>query len=267
MNTIELPKQKSNVESYNPRLLIIGGRPKSGKSSFAACLDNNLIIDLEDGYRALSVLKIKAHTTRDLMLIQKELARSLADTGKNIYRFITIDNATRLEEMSVPYAAYLYRQTPMGAQWGYKRGTDGRLLTEGGKYVLDENADVRTLPNGAGWLYMRKAIKAMIAWFIPFSETMILICHIKDRMIQRDAKEVSEMCIDLGGKTADILCGQADAVGLIYREGHKTWLTFEGGNNVILEARPRHLRGKKFLIAESKEGEEELAFNSKGIFI
>lgn len=264
---IILPKEKSNVESYNPRLLIIGGRPKSGKSSFAASLDNNLIIDLEDGYRALSVMKIKVNKVNELMQIHNELAKSLADTEKNIYRFITIDNATRLEEMSVPYAAYLYRQTPMGAQWGLKKGKDGRLLTDGGKYVFDDSADVRTLPNGSGWLYMRKAIKTMISWFLPFCETLILICHVKDRVIQRNAEEVSEMCIDLAGKTADILCGQADAVGLIYREGHKTWLTFEGGNNVILEARPRHLRGKKFLIAESKEGEDELVFNPIGILI
>ena len=48
---IELPTERSKVESYNPKLLIIGGRPKAGKSSFIAAIDDNLIIDLEDGYR------------------------------------------------------------------------------------------------------------------------------------------------------------------------------------------------------------------------
>lgn len=259
---MELPKEKSKIESYNPRLLVIGGRPKSGKSSFAAALEDNLILDLEDGYRALSVMKIKIHKVNDLVQVQKALAVS-----DHNYRFITIDNATILEELSVPYAAYLYRKTPMGAQWGYKRGNDGRLLTQNGKYVIDDTADVRTLPNGTGWLYMRKAIKTIISWFLPFCETLILICHVKEKTIQRDAQELSEMSIDLSGKTADIICGQADAVGLIYREGRKTWLSFEGGNNIILEARPRHLRGKKFLIAESKEGDEELHFIVDMLFL
>ena len=49
---IELPTERSVVDNYNPRLLIIFGKPKCGKSSFVAAIDDNLIIDLEDGYRA-----------------------------------------------------------------------------------------------------------------------------------------------------------------------------------------------------------------------
>ena len=68
------------------------------------------------------------------------------------------------------------------------------------------------------------------------------------------------------GKSADIICGEADAVGMIYREGNKTYLTFEGGEGTIREARSPHLRGKKFLVAES-DANNEVKFDSSEIFL
>ena len=62
---IQLPTERSVVDNYNPKLLIIMGRPKQGKSSFVAAIDDNLIIDLEDGYRALSVMKVQARSMKD----------------------------------------------------------------------------------------------------------------------------------------------------------------------------------------------------------
>ena len=49
------------------------GRPKQGKSSFIAAIDDNLIIDLEDGYRALSVMKVQARSMRDLQEIKSAI--------------------------------------------------------------------------------------------------------------------------------------------------------------------------------------------------
>ena len=51
-----LPKEKSVPKVNNPKFLILAGRPKAGKSTIMASLDNNLIIDLENGYQALSAL-------------------------------------------------------------------------------------------------------------------------------------------------------------------------------------------------------------------
>lgn len=67
---------------------------------------------------------------------------------------------------------------------------------------------------------------------------------------------MSEMAVDLAGKSGDIICGEADAVGYIYREGNKTYVSFEGGDNTIREARPLHLRGKKICVAESDENND-----------
>lgn len=149
---MELPKTRSEVVNYNPRLLILIGKPKAGKSTLMASLDDNLIIDLEDGYRALSVMKVLCKNVYSLFDVVKALHAQCLKDKKKPYRFITIDNATRLEEMCLPYAADLYRNTPMGQAWGYLRDKDGKLSRDAnGNFIKDQSADVRKLPNGSGY--------------------------------------------------------------------------------------------------------------------
>ena len=124
---IVLPTQRQKPENYNPKLLILFGLPKSGKSSAVASLDNNLVIDLEDGYRALSVMRVKVSSINDMFAVRAALDKKMKETGKVPYKFITIDNATRLEEMSLVYAASLYRQLPLSSNWGMKKDKNGRI--------------------------------------------------------------------------------------------------------------------------------------------
>ena len=105
--SIELPTQRREAQQYNPRLLVLFGKPKSGKSTLMASLEDNLIIDLEDGYRALSVMSVPAFSANTLFEIKQALYEKAMKDNKYPYRFITIDNATRLEEMALPYAAHL----------------------------------------------------------------------------------------------------------------------------------------------------------------
>lgn len=251
---IELPTERKKVTNFNPRFIVLFGTPKSGKSTVVAALDNNLIIDLEQGYRALEVMSIDAKSVDDLFDIRKAIFDKARELKKYPYKFITIDNATRLEEMCLPYAASLYRKTSMGANFGFLKDVNNNFVRDkNGQRVIDAKADVRTLPQGSGYLYIRQAVKSCIDMFKPLCETLILVAHVKDRQIQKNGKEMSEMSVDLSGKLADIVCGEADAVGYIYREGNKTFMSFEGGDSTIREARPLHLRGKCFKVAESDE--------------
>lgn len=267
MKEVVLPTERSKVENYNPRLLVLFGRPKSGKSSAVASLDDNLIIDLEDGYRSLEVMKVQARSAAEIEAVYRALVKAYKEKRKAPYKFITIDNATRLEEMALSKAAELYRNTAMGAQWGLLRDENGVVIRKDGKVVPDPKADVRTLAQGAGYLYLRQAVKSLVKMFQPpLCETLILVCHVKDRQIREDNAETTEYSVDLAGKLGDIICGEADAVGLIYREGNKTICSFQGGDNTIREARPIHLRGKKFVIGQSDEN-DELKMDLSKIFI
>ena len=248
MAITELPTERSKITSYNPHLIVLYGTPKCGKSTIMAHLEDNLILDFEDGYRALSVMKLQVRTAQDLFKVKKLLANKMQAEGKLPYRFITLDNATRLEEVCLPYAAHLYRQTPMGMNWKMIESKDAK-----GQVVKkpDPNADVRQLPNGAGWGYMRDAIQELVNMFKPYCETLILVGHVKDKQIKKEGEEISEMQLDLAGKSATIICGEADAIGLIYRKGKSTFMSFENSGIATNEARPLHLRGKKFEVIRS----------------
>jgi len=228
-----LPKEKSTPKINNPKFLILFGRPKAGKSTLMASLENNLIIDLENGYQALSALVVQARTVNDFAEIANALREEIKNAGKFPYKYITIDNATRLEEMCLSYAVQLYRQTPMGKTY--------------------QGSDVRTLPNGSGYMYLRQAVRKVIDMFRDLCESLILVAHVKEKMINKEGEELSEMSIDLTGKLGDILCGEADAIGYVYRKKSDTIVSFEGGDNSIREARANHLRGKKIVVATSDE--------------
>ena len=267
MSNIVLPTERRKATDYNPRLMVLFGKPKSGKSSLMAALDNNLIVDLEDGYRSLDVMCVQARNAKDIFDVKAAIEQKNKENGgKPFYRFITIDNATRLEEMSLPYAAHLYRQTSMGASWGYKKDKIGNILLENGKKVIDPNADVRQLPNGAGYLYLRNALKEMIHMFQPLCDSLILVCHTKDKQIKKNDEETTEMAVDLAGKLGDIICGEADAIGYVSRQDNKTLITFKGGDNNIKGSRPLHLREKIFCVAES-DADGKLTVDMSEIFI
>lgn len=267
---IELPKQRSEAVQYNPQLLLLYGKPKVGKSTIMAALDDNLILDLDDGYRSLSVMKIVIQKAHDLFDVETALKETMAETGKHPYKYITIDNATRIEELALPYAAHLYRTTtPMGASWGLLKDPKNPLAylkDATGKPKVDPNADVRLLPNGAGYLYLRKAVKRLIYMFKPYCDTLILVAHVKDKMIQKEGSEMVEMSLDISGKLGDILCGEADAVAYIYREGKNTIMSFEGGGDTIREARSPHLRGKKFTVITS-DNDNNLTVDVSKVFL
>lgn len=242
-----LPKEKSVPKVNNPKFLILAGRPKAGKSTLMTALENNLIIDLEDGYQALSALVVQARSINDFAEIANALKAEINNNeGKFPYKYITIDNATRLEEMCLSYATQLYRQTPMGKNY--------------------QGTDVRTLPNGSGYMYLRQAVRKVIDMFRGLCETFILITHTKDRQINFEGTEVNEIAIDLAGKLGDILCGEADAIGYVYRKKNETIISFEGGEGTVREARANHLRGKKIVVAESDD-DNNITFHMDKIFL
>ncbi len=230
---IILPTQKVPASSTNPSFLILYGRPKSGKTSCLAQLDNNLIVDLEGGSTFIEALAVQARSVNDLGEIAQAIRAKNSEVGHNFYKHITTDNATRLEEICLPYAATLYRQTPIAKNW---KGTD-----------------VRTLPNGSGYFYIRQAVRKVIDMFRELCDEFILVGHVKDVQVDQNGEELSEMALDLVGKLSSIICGEADAVGYLYRKGNETHISFKGGDGTIKEARAPHLRGKDIVIATGNE--------------
>ena len=183
---ITLPTQKVPATSTNPQYLVLYGLPKAGKTSAVAQLENNLIIDLEGGSKFIDALAVQARTINDLGEIAQAIRAKNDELGHNFYKHITIDNATRLEDICMSYACSLYRQTEIGKNW---KGTD-----------------VTTLARGAGYKYLRDAVKKVIDMFKDLCDEFILIGHVKDSITDKDGEEVNAKEIDLVGKLGKIIC-------------------------------------------------------------
>ena len=233
---MELPTKPKVPIKVNPKFFILFSKPKAGKTTALSLLENNLLIDIEDGSDFVGGMTVKANNMDDIRSIKDALIKS-KDEGKQ-YKYITLDTATALEDMVGELAIKLYKDTPMGANYGKKKGED----------------DVRKLPNGAGYLFLREAYEKVVDIFKQFpTECLILTGHVVDKMVNKNGEEVSEMQLDLTGKLGRIMYSRADAVGFLYREGNKCIINFDGGGDVIIEARPAHLRGKKIVISEMQE--------------
>jgi hypothetical protein len=229
---INLPTIKSVPSVKNPRFLVYFGKPKSGKTTVASMLPNNLIIDLENGTDFLSALVLKASNLKELFEIMTAIKEASEKSGKPPYDFITLDNGTKLQEYIMGLALKLYQETPMGKNY---------------------SGDVRKLPNGAGYLYIREAFFKVIDALRLLAPTFILICHTKDSMISRGGKELNEMSLDLVGQLSRLIAADADAIGYVYRSKNQTLINFNGGDDYIVEARQEHLRGKEIVLMESDE--------------
>ena len=82
---IVLPKEKVKAKVENPRFLILFGKPKAGKTTLVAALDNNLIIDLEGGSEFLEALAVQARSVKDLGDIANAIREIKKETGKYPY--------------------------------------------------------------------------------------------------------------------------------------------------------------------------------------
>ena len=221
--SIVLPTSKVKAERVNPKRIVIYSKPKTGKTTAYAGLEDNLIIDLENGSDFVNALKVKVSSLQELL-----------DTGKaikaagNPYKFVTVDTVTALEDMIMPLAIKLYRQTPMGKNF------DGDTVT--------------TLPNGAGYLYIRQAFFQVLDFIDTLAPTIILSGHIKDKVVDDKGEMVMSANIDLTGKIKSLICANADAIGYMYRKGNKTILSFKTNDDVTCGAIPEHLRNEEIVI-------------------
>lgn len=225
---IQLPTQKIAPVRANPKRMVIYSKPKAGKTSALALLDNCLILDFENGSDYVEALKLKVDSLATLKAVGQEIVKA----GKP-YKYIAVDTVTALEEMCLSYAKTLYMETAMGKNFA-------------GDSVLK-------LPNGAGYLYLREAffkILDYIETLVPEDGSLILLGHLKDKMLETNGKEVSAVDLDLSGKIKSIVCAKADAIGLLSRKADKVTLNFKTSEEVTCGARPDHLKNQEITLTE-----------------
>jgi hypothetical protein len=243
MSEILLPTKKREIVRQNPKFLVIFAKPKIGKTTLASTLENNLIIEMEErGADFVSGFIVNVNTAKELM----DTAKAIEAAGKP-YKYITFDTATAMEDNIInEIAIKMYQASSMGKDF--------------------KGNDIRKLPMGAGYAWIREAFTYVIDKFTPLCDCLILLAHCNEKQIGKEGKEMYEMEMDLAGKLKRIISAKADAIGFLYRKGNQTFINFNGGGDAIIEARSPHLSNKEFMILE-KDSKGQFINNWNQIFI
>ncbi len=224
---ITLPTTIIPSSQVDPKLLLLYGPPKVGKTTLLAQLPDCLVVDTEDGSDYVSALKVKINNVAELTELSNTIVKD-----KHQYKYVAIDTITRVEDWCELHATRMYRQSVIGKSFE-------------GKSVLE-------LPQGSGYFWLRKAFDEVLALIKPMSTRIILIGHLREKLLGgKDLKSdiaVSSKDLDLTGKIKQIACSRADGIGYVFRHPVSKALSinFESSETINCGARCDHLKGKTF---------------------
>lgn len=224
---IVLPTTKIPAENQDPKYLIIFGLPKVGKTTILSTLENNLILDMENGTTYVDALKVKVNSLKDL----NEVCKAIKEANYP-YKYITIDTITAVEEMAKPLALNLYQKSPIYSD----------------KYA--DVTDVTNLPSGQGYSWLRSAVEMIIDKIAACAPNIIICGHVKDAALSEGAT-MNVKTLDLTGKISRILSAKSDAIGFVHRdENSNLCIQFGADGEILTGARPKHLANKDIVVAE-----------------
>ena len=238
MININLPITETKSTNKNPRKLFLFAHTKSGKTTLASKLKNNLIIDLENGSNFIDGIKInviaEAKKNNINPLDYLKLLSDKIKTSEHKYDYITLDTATALEDLAAQLATILYKESPMGK--GFK-----------GSNVVTE------LPNGAGYAWLRMAFEKIYGLFDGLAkECLIILGHVKSASINKDGKDLEVRDLNLTGKMKLIVSADVDAIGFLYRNAenpNELIISFKTSElDLATGSRAEHLRQAEFPI-------------------
>ena len=227
---INLPKDKIPAETQDPKYLILFGLPKVGKTTVLSTLDNNLILDFENGSTYVDALKIKIDTLQTL----KDVIKAIKEDVRP-YKYITIDTITAVEEMAKPVALNLYKNSPVYSD----------------RYA--NVTDITRLPNGSGYTFLRQAVEAIVDLIASATDNIIICGHVRDASLN-DNLDGTVKDLDLTGKLKRILSARSDAIGFVHRDDDSNLcINFGQDGEILTGARPQHLANKDIVVAERNE--------------
>lgn len=243
---LELPTHPTPPTRKDPKVLILYGAPKVGKTTALSQLPNTLIVDLEDGTDFLTSLNVKVHNMNELEHVAQRLRERVIADGKPSYWAVAVDTVSAMED------------------WAEIRGTERYKAQPTGKNF--KGSSVLELPHGHGYLWLRLAFQELLGMFSGTTTRLILLCHLRDKFLDKGGQEVAVKDLELTGKIRNITASKADAIGYLFRDAARNngalMVSFQTLEQVSCGSRCEHLKGQVFpfdwkrIYTELKEGGE-----------
>jgi len=216
--------EKRQIQRIDPRVLVLYGAPKVGKTTVLSQLENCMILDTEQGADFLEGHIKNINSMGDLAAFAKELK----DTPDHGIKYLAIDTIDKIEDWTAEAICV---------------ENNADFIGDVGQY-------------GAGYGYLRtnmvKTIDALKS-LVPY---LILIGHRKLANVQnKDGVDVVQPeCLDLIGKVKKAVCNNADAIGYMMRDPETDQLnvSFKSGQALEAGTRCNHLKGQVFEFDWSK---------------
>jgi hypothetical protein len=229
-----LPTAPVKATRLSPRILVIYGVPKVGKTQALTQLDGCLILDAEDGAAMYDCLRTPFRSMADVDALVKAIEeegikRAAAGfKGDDVYpyKFGALDTLDKLEEFAEIEATRKYKASSLGKDF--------------------KGASVLELAHGLGYYYLREEVLRAINKLATVFRYLILSVHVKEKLLDKKGEQVKVNDISLTGKLGSMVCAKADAIGYLSREGSKMMISFETSEGHVMGARQAHLAGKKF---------------------
>lgn len=241
-----LPTKPTKSMLKNPSPLLVFGKPKIGKTTAIAALENNLVINFEDKVQTTDGMVMYA---KDIVAL-RQILQKITDAGKP-YKYLTIDTLTKLEEFCIPEAEKLYMKTPMGSSW-IVRDPETKEINKT-KSLKSKYGNILFLPNGSGYQYVRQAFQQLTNLIEQCAENIIYIAHVKEVNILKDGLEFTSNDINLIGKNKQSISAAAQAIAYMTRVGKKNYLYFQPGDDILTGCKIKRLDGQEICISEYDE--------------
>jgi len=212
-----LTKQRP-VISHDPRILVLYGPPKVGKTTVLSQLDSCYVLDTEEGSNMLSGYY---HGINSLAELKEFIESAQADPEFSTrHKYLALDTIDKLEDWIVKALCEKYGATHLGDIEGF----------------------------GAGYAYLRENMMAYIQTLKSLTPHLILIGHRKLAAIhnKEGVDIVSPESLDLIGKVKTQISSDADAIGYMMRDAETEELivSFKSGQALEAGTRCEHIKGQ-----------------------
>ncbi len=243
---IELTLTPQEPSLVNPRLLVLYGKEKIGKSTllsfkfdpvFAATVYTIVTDPKGHGYLKSNHVQVDNMAEFDEACVK---IIALRREGKFPFKRVAVDTVSMVDEWADELGTKAYKASPQGVNF---RGVS-----------------VHELPNGAGYKWSHDQFRKRLNVIEQLAEEVILVGHVKE-FVREDAQKEA---IDGNTSTKDLdVCGQRkgmvtkrwDTTGLLNRrpaptaedpKATKVWVSFRTKETVGCGCRATHLHGQEF---------------------
>jgi hypothetical protein len=243
-----LPDKPVAATRINPKIAVFYGKPKVGKTKLLSILPDCLTLGFEAGAEMYEMKRVRITGLQGTNVIKDESTGEISMTfndviaemvkyasaekakapGKKIappYKFLAVDTLDLLEEMAEISATEKYRASALGKKF--------------------EGSSVLELPNGGGYYHLRNEVMGRIATLSQMCQYLILVCHVREKNLDKGGVAVSVSDLSLAGKLSTMVAAAADVIGYLYREpGKPIMVSFATSEGTTMGSRFERLAGK-----------------------